>query len=231
LKNKIVEHPVTNLKSHFSRQPPAQNTATVKIAIIGVLLVFFFAALYVPFYFETMTLWYKVGIDKTLLRSGQVAGMSALVLIMLQIILAVPGDYLENLFGKAALARYHRTNGLVILLLAISHVALVLAPEGLTNLPIGKKYWPELIGFLVFSAIFITIIATYLRQPLKIRFENWRVLHKILGYCIIVLLPIHIIFVSDSFEYGPLRSFLIFIFGMLVLRVLLVKIFSHFSKL
>jgi predicted ferric reductase len=225
-----VGYPVTNLKTHLNQQPPGLNTATVKTMIITVFFVFFCAAIYVPFYFETMTLWYKVGLDKTLLRSGQVAGMSALVLIILQTILALPGDYLEKLFGKATLARYHRINGLVILLLAISHVILVLAPEGLTNLPIGKKYWPELIGFLVFSAIFSTIIATYLRQPLKINFKTWRIFHKILGYCIIVLLPMHVIFVSESFEYGPLRSFLVFLFGMLVLWVLLAKVISQFSE-
>ncbi len=206
------------------------NTAAAKTIIITVFFVFLSAAIYVPFYFETMTLWYKVGLDKTLLRSGQVAGMSALVLVMLQIILALPGDYLEKLFGKAALARYHRINGLAILLLAISHVVLVLAPEGLTNLPIGKKYWPELVGFLVLSSIFSTITATYLRKPLKISFETWRILHGIIGYFIIVLLPIHVIFVSESFENGPLRSFLIFIFGMLVLRILLAKIISRFSE-
>ena len=39
-------------------------------------------ALAVPFYYETQTLWYKVGTDKVILRSGQLAGLFALVLLI-----------------------------------------------------------------------------------------------------------------------------------------------------
>ena len=207
-----------------------KNTLLARTMLVTVFFVFLSAALSVPFLFETMTLWYKIGLDKTILRAAQLAGMSALVMVMLQIILATPGLYLEKLFRKATLARCHRINGLAILLLAAAHVTLVLVPEGLTNLPIGKKYWPEMVGSLVFAAIFFTVIATYLRTPLQTRYEKWRFTHRLLGYSVLMVLPVHVVFVSESFEQSLLRTTLIFLFGSLVLRVILVKTLSRFSK-
>ena len=213
-----------------SKQASGKNTLLARVSLVTIFFIFLSGALAVPFSFETMTLWYKAGADKTLLRAGQLAGMAALVMVMLQIILATPGLFLEKLFKRATLARCHRINGLVILLLAAAHVTLVLLPEGLANLPIGKKYWPEMVGFFVLTAIFSTVISTYLRKPLQTGFERWRLTHRLLGYGVLVLLPIHVVFVSESFEQGPLRSLLVFLFGALLLRVILVKTLSRFNK-
>ena len=213
-----------------TKQTSGKSTLPARIALVTVFFLFLSGALAVPFYFETMTLWYKVGADKTFLRTGQLAGMAALVMVMLQIILATPGLTLEKIFKRATLMRCHRINGLVILLLAAAHVTLVLLPEGLANLPIGKKFWPEMLGFLVLTAIFSTVISTYLRKPLQTRFERWRFTHRLLGYSVLLLLPIHVVFVSESFEQSLLRTTLVFLFGALVLRVFLVKTLSRFNR-
>ncbi len=215
---------------NVTKQASGRNTLLARVALVTVFFIFLSGALAVPFYFETMTLWYKVGADKTLLRAGQLAGMAALVMVMLQIILATPGLSLEKLFNRATLARCHRLNGLVILLLATAHVTLVLLPEGLANLPIGKKYWPEMVGFLVLTAIFSTVISTYLRKPLQTGFERWRFTHRLLGYAVLALLPMHVVFVSESFEQGPLRSLLVFLFGAILLRVVVVKTVALFDR-
>ena len=213
-----------------AKQASGRNTRLARITLVAVFFIFLAAALSVPFFFETMTLWYKTGADKSLLRAGQLAGMSALVMVLLQIILATPGLFLEKLFSRATLARCHRINGLVILLLAAAHVALVLLPEGLANLPIGKKYWPEMVGFLVLTALFSTVISTYLRKTLQTGYERWRFAHRLLGYGVLVLLSIHVVFVSESFEQGLLRSLLVFLVGALLLRVILVKALSRFNQ-
>ena len=54
------------------------------------------AALSIPIYWETTTLWYKVGIDKTMLKGGQYVGLTALVLIYLQVILSTRGAFMEQ---------------------------------------------------------------------------------------------------------------------------------------
>ncbi len=174
-------------------------------------------ALAVPFYYETQTLWYKVGPDKILLRAGQLAGMLTLVLLMLQIIVAQRVSFIENLFGSAHLMRWHRINGVLVACTALIHVVLVLAPEGMNNLPIGKKYLPEMIGELLFLMILITVVSSHCRSLLRLDYATWRMVHRPLGYFALVLVFIHVFFVSESFTHILPRSLLIVIFAGLAL--------------
>lgn len=212
------------------KQPAEKYKIISKLFLYFIFIGFLAGALSIPFYFETMTLWYKIGADKTMLRGGQLAGMFALVLFFLQIILAVQGQYLEKLFGTTVMTKLHRANGIAILLLAVCHVILVLAPEGLANLPIGKKYWPELIGVVLLVIVSFIVITSYFRQRLRIKYKLWRTIHKTLGYLVIILLLGHVLFVSESFEHSPLRAFLILLFGALVLWIINAKILSGFDK-
>ncbi len=214
----------------IKKQPLKKNVFWQKIVLLALFLMFLSGALAIPFYFETMTLWYKVGTDKTLLRGGQVAGMFVLVLLFSQIVFAVRGQFLEKLFGIAAMARFHRINGLVILAMAMSHVFLVLAPEGLNNLPIGKKFWPEMVGALLLIIISSMVISSYFQQRLTLNYSIWRPVHKTLGYLSLILLPIHVLFVSDSFEQTPLRAILIMLTIILFLWVIIEKIMVRFQR-
>jgi predicted ferric reductase len=181
------------------------------------------AAFTVPFYYETQTLWYKTGADKVMLRAGQLAGLLALVLLISQIILSLRVRFLEALFGGANLIRWHRANGLLIGCLALSHIILVLAPEGFDNLPIGIKYWPEMVGGGLFLLIFMTVILSHFRSSLKLDYKKWRLMHMPLGYLILVLVLIHVVFVSESFEQGIPRIILLSLFTGLTLLVVIVK--------
>ena len=82
--------------------------------IIGFILIFICAALTIPFVYKSQTLWYKIGLDKTILLGGQLAGLLAAVLLLVQILLAVRGQFLKEVFGIAALMRWHRTNGIIV---------------------------------------------------------------------------------------------------------------------
>jgi len=166
---------------------------------IGLLLLIIGGALSIPFIYESMTLWYKIGIDKTMLRAGQLAGLLAVVLIFVQILLAARAKFLQKLFGLANLLRWHRKNGIAIALLAISHVTLVLAPEGFSNLPIGKKYWPEMVGALLLSIVLFMAISSQFRQQLKLDYKWWKLTHRLLGYLVPLVITVHVLFVSDSF--------------------------------
>lgn len=212
------------------KQPAEKHKIISKLFLYVIFIGFLAGALSIPFYFETMTLWYKTGADKAMLRGGQLAGMLTMVLLLLQIILAVRGQYLEKLFGTTIMTRLHRTNGIAILLSAVCHVILVLAPEGLANLPIGKKYWPELIGVVLLLIVSFIVVTSYFRQRLRIKYKLWRTIHKSLGYLVIILLLGHVLFVSESFEHVQLRAFLIFLFGALSLWIINSKILSGFDK-
>jgi predicted ferric reductase len=201
--------------------PPAKKNPTdavkprlYRTLIFGLFLFVLAGALSIPFVYETQTLWYKTGSDKTMLRAAQLAGLLAGALLFVQILLATRGKFLTRLFGGATLMRRHRTNGIIISLLALGHAILVLAPEGLTNLPIGKKYWPEMVGILLLGIVLSTAILAYFREKLALDYKRWRAIHKLLGSLTILLLTIHVLFVSESFAHNIPKFALIFlVFG------------------
>lgn len=200
--------------------PTNSNPAKLKlyrVLTIGFLLIVICGALSIPFVYKSQTLWYKIGIDKTMLLGGQLAGLFAAVLLLVQILLAVRGQFLKEVFGIAALMRWHRTNGIIVSLLAISHVGLVLIPEGLTNFPIGLKYWPEMVGSLLFWIILSMAISSQFREKLGLDYKRWKTIHKLLGYLVIIFLAVHVLFVSDSFEQTvPRVAFMTTLIGVVV---------------
>lgn len=180
-------------------------------------------ALSVPFYYETQTLWYKVGADKVILRAGQLVGLVTLVLLVLQIMLSLRAGFYEELFGGANLIRWHRLNGVFIACAACGHVLLILGPEGFKNLPIGKKYWPEMTGGGLFLLIQLTVVFSFFRHALRLDYKLWRTIHIPLGYVILVLALIHVLFVSESFRQGAPRLLLLTVFIGLALLTAVVK--------
>ena len=200
--------------------PPKSGPTKLKlyrVLIIGVLLVVICGTLTIPFVYTSQTLWYKTGLDKTMLLGGQLAGLLAAVLLLVQILLAVRGQLLKEVFGIAALMRWHRTNGIIVSLLAISHVALILVPEGLTNFPIGLKYWPEMVGSLLLWIILSMVVSSHFREKLGLNYKRWKTIHKLLGYLAIIFLAVHVLFVSEAFEQTvPRVAFMTTLIGVVV---------------
>lgn len=190
-------------------KPSRFPAALSKVLVVLGAAVLLGAALAVPFYYETQTLWYKVGADKVMLRTGQLAGLLAFVLLVGQILLALRIQFFEHLFSGARLMRWHRINGVLIFFTACSHVLLVLAPEGFDNLPIGKKYWPEMIGGLLFLFLLTMVVTSRFRPWFKLEYGQWRMLHKPMGYLSLALVFFHVLFVSESFARGLPRTVLL----------------------
>jgi predicted ferric reductase len=187
-------------------------------------------ALAVPFYYETQTLWYKTGTDKVMLRSGQLAGLFALVVLIGQILLALRVHFIAHLFGGARLMRWHQLNGVLIFIVSCSHVLLVLAPEGFDNLPIGMKYWPEMMGGLLWLFLLIMVFTSLFRSWLHLEYARWRMLHRPLGYLSLVLVFCHVLFVSESFTRGLPRVVLLTLGAGLAMFIGLVQVRRRISK-
>ncbi len=211
------------------------GTDTVRLKIYRTLILIFLllvvsGGMSIPFVYESQTLWYKIGIDKTMLLGGKMAGVVAAILLFVQILLATRGKLLKNLFGIAALMRWHRGNGIVLSILAIIHATLILAPEGLTNLPLGKKYWPEMVGILMLCIVLSMAVTSYYREKFKFNYKKWRTFHKPLGYLVIILLVVHVLFVSESFECTVPRIALLTILATVASEVVLSKKNKWLSK-
>lgn len=215
---------VINRKYSFSQKSPIFPLTVYKALVFCVFAGFLGSALSVPFLYETETLWYKTGIGKLMLIAGQSAGLFTLVLLILQIFLSLRGRFFENLFGVSTLLRWHRRNGVIIAYMAICHVVLILAPDGILNLPFGKKYWPEMFGEGLFLLLLLTVISSYFRSVLRFDYKIWRAIHRPVGYLALALVLIHVLLVSDSFKRGIPRIVLLTVFTGLALLVTSVKI-------
>ncbi len=201
-----------------------------RLLLVGLVLLVISGALSIAFVYESQTLWYKIGRDKIILRAGQMAGLLTAVLLFMQILLAARGKLLQRLFGIAALMRWHRGNGIGIFLLATCHVLLVLIPEGLTNLPIGLKYWPEMVGMLLFCMIVAMVISALWRKQLRLNYQRWLIVHKLSGYLVVAFVALHVLFVSDSFEHTVPRTALFASLVGVVLAVIVSKIPAKLPK-
>lgn len=173
----------------------------------------------VPFLFPTQTLWYKYGIDRGLLIGGQMAGLFCFFLILIQVLSGVRVKLLEFAYGTARTMKFHRLLGPVILVLALAHAGLILLPEGLTNLPIGWKFWPEMLGVTVLILLLVQVSSSWLRNRFGLNYRAWRVFHRLLAYLALLLGMGHIFFVSDSFGWERPGKFLIFLVAMILLVV------------
>lgn len=180
------------------------KTAAYRVVLLAAAVILAATVMAVPGYYETTTLWYKTGIDKTMLQAGQYCGLTALILIYLQVVMAVRGSVLARIFGETNLIRCHRINGAMIVVAAISHVLLVLVPEGISNLPVGWKFWPEMVGAALLLIVVILTSTSHLRDRLNMSYNTWRIIHKPVGYIALLLVTVHALFVSESFEHtGP----------------------------
>lgn len=121
-----------------------------------------------PHVFQTTTLWYKLGTDRTLLLAGQTAGLFAAFLIVIQIVLMARLPILVRTFSLKNLNRLHQLNGKAILILALLHVLFVLLPEGLDNLPFGMKFWPEMVGMV----LLLTVAALWFSVWARMKFPS-----------------------------------------------------------
>jgi len=179
---------------------PAQRTAYATAVFIALFFVLALAST-IPFIWESKSLWYKFGLDKTLLQAGKVVGICAAILCFFQILLALRLKSLDRIFGLDRVYILHKYNGTLVLSLVALHFMLVVLPEGLDNLPISWKFWPEMLGAALFVTLGLVVAGTFLRRNF-LPYHLWRMLHRPIGYVIAAGISLHIFNVSDSFTQG-----------------------------
>jgi len=186
---------------------------------IAVLLFFIVAAVSIPFLYPSMTLWYKTGIQRFLLVAGKISGILATSLLFVQI--AMIG--LPMAFSRKTLIRFHRINGTTIGLLAVLHPLLVLGSNGFQSIDLLWTYWPETMGGVLLLVIGFNTIASSWRPLFKVSYQVWKTVHRIVALAAIILIPLHVLFISSSFTKGPPRYGVLIASGVvLIVWVLLI---------
>ncbi len=159
----------------------------------------------VPFLYESQSLRYKFGLEKNLLLTGQVLGMLAATLLLLQLILSARFSLLDRIFGLNRLYSVHRYSGAGIGVLVLLHPLLVFAPEDITSLPPGFEYWPEILGAGLLLAILTIIFSSLFRRFLGLPFHHWWLAHRLATVAVSAAVILHVLYVSDTFEQGQSR--------------------------
>lgn len=173
-------------------------------------------ALTIPFIFESPSIQYKFGFDKTFLRTGKLLGMSAATLILFQLLLAARLKFLDRIFSLPRIFKFHRTNGFIIAVLVLLHPVFIFLPEDITSTPLKLEYWPEAAGVILLMLICLQVALSQWRKSVNISFDRWRSYHRYTGGFIIGLLVLHVLYTSESFKeglprYGVIMAALFFI--------------------
>jgi predicted ferric reductase len=137
--------------------------------------------------------------------AGQVLGLGAAALLMLQLPLAARLRLLDRAFGLDALMRAHRWLGATALVLAGLHPALLYG-SGVYVLGAARwGLWPEGLGALAALALAVTVITGLWRAALGIPFEVWRRLHGV-SFVAVALVAAHALKLGSDLEGGWART-------------------------
>lgn len=174
----------------------------------------------IPFVFESPSLYYKFGLEKTLLRSGQILGITVAVLVFFQVLLASRIKFLDRIFSLTRIYGFHRVNGIVIAFLALCHPILVIASDNFTFFPFEKRYWPQFLGVGVLTFFLVIVTTANWRLLFGFAFHIWMRFHRLATISIIPLMFIHILYVSGTFKAGPPHTLAFAAAGMICLLIL-----------
>nr|WP_319394985.1 ferric reductase-like transmembrane domain-containing protein [uncultured Desulfobacter sp.] len=153
--------------------------------------------------FESQTMFYKFGVERTMLRAGKICGILAALLLLFQLLLTSRLKVINRFFALDSMAIQHKFNGMAVVALLTFHVFLILVPEGLDNLPIGAEFWPEMVGAALYFSMLGLTLASLFRDRMGMPHHIWLRLHKIVGFITVIFVIAHVRFVSESFKTGP----------------------------
>lgn len=216
--------------------PAFQSFIVKNRVLLGTLVVLLAMALLaggwsIPFQFESFSILYKFGKLKVYLRYGKVIGITVALLLLFQVLLASRLKILEQVFSVKILFILHRINGFIITCLVAVHPVLIKASENFIPYTFGKKYYPEFVGIGLIFVLLTVSVAAIFRNFFKMPYVRWRFLHRLGATLILIILPAHVLFVSDTFKSGGLpRSAALTIFSLNFLFITYIWLKRFFKK-
>jgi len=187
--------------------------------IVSLALLLLAGGWFIPFTFESFSILYKFGMEKTYLRSGKVIGITTAVLVFFQVILASRFTLFTQVFSAKRVNALHRINGMVIALLVVLHPLLIKASENFTPYTLEKKYYPEFLGMAMLAVFLLLALTAIFRDFFRFSYGGWLFLHRFSATLALLLLPAHILYVSETFRSGIPRYAALFILGLNLIMI------------
>ncbi|MBT8366435.1 MAG: ferric reductase-like transmembrane domain-containing protein [Deltaproteobacteria bacterium] len=154
----------------------------------------------IPFFFESSSILYKFGFNRILLLTGQVMGLVAGCLLLVQVILAARLKFLDQVWGLDRLFKFHRINGIITAALVIIHPLVIFIADDRISIPLQWRYWPEFVGLFLMLLIVIMVVTSCWRIGLGLAFHRWWPIHRTAAIIAVVAFGVHVLSVNDTFE-------------------------------
>jgi predicted ferric reductase len=185
----------------------------------------------IPFHYESSSILYKFGKLKVYLRYGKVIGITIALLLFFQVLLASRFKIMEQIFSPKSALVLHRINGFIIVCLVVMHPVLIKASDNFTPYTFGKKYYPEFVGIGLLFVVLIVSLSALFRNLLKMDYSRWRLLHRMGATMVFLILPFHVLFVSDTFKSAGLpRNAALTIFSLNLMFIVYIWLRRLFQK-
>ena len=154
----------------------------------------------IPFFFESSSILYKFGVDRILLLAGQVMGLVAGCLILIQVILAARLKFLDRIFGLDRLFAYHRLSGIILAALVIIHPLAIFIADDRISIPLQWRYWPEFVGLFLMLLVVVMAVTSQWRQGLRLAFNRWWPIHRWAAIVAVFAFGLHVLSINDTFK-------------------------------
>jgi len=216
--------------------PVSQSFALKNRVFLGTLVVLLAMILLaggwsIPFHYESFSILYKFGKLKLYLRYGKVLGITIALLLFFQVLLASRVKILVQIFSAKSALMLHRINGFIIACLILVHPMLIKASENFTPYTFGKKYYPEFVGISLFFVLFTLSVTAIFRSFFRMDYNRWRLLHRLGATTALLIIPFHVLFVSDTFKsVGVPREAAIVVFSLNILFIAYIWFKRFFQK-
>jgi predicted ferric reductase len=216
--------------------PASQSFIVKNRVLLGTGLVLLAMALLaggwsIPFQFESFSILYKFGKLKLYLRYGKVVGITIALLLFFQVLLAARIKILVQIFSAKSVLMLHRINGFIIACLVVMHPVLIKASDNFTPYIFGKKYYPEFVGIGLLFVVLTVSLSALFRNLLKMDYSRWRLLHRMGATMVLLILPFHVLFVSDTFKTAGLpRNAALAVFALNLLFISYIWLRRLFQK-
>jgi predicted ferric reductase len=166
---------------------------------------------------------------------GKIAGVVGISLLVVQIILSSRFKFIEKGVGQNNLIIFHKYVAITALTLLLLHPILLFFGLKTSGLTLGEylRSWGvfQYLGLFAVLSIIVTVVFALYSDKFKIKYEVWRMLHK-LTFLIILLGLIHSFFMgTDIITRGLIYHWWIFLallalltfFGKYIVRYFLLK--------
>jgi len=138
--------------------------------------------------------------------------LMAITILALQAVLAARFKWVTKTFGFDIVIRYHRNISIFAGCLLIFHPLLLMAGGAGWRLLYGGNLFVWL-GKMTLILVIINVLISVYQSRIKLKFEQWRVLHDILSPLLLVFAFTHSWYVGTDFRFVPLRILWVMLLG------------------